>query len=56
MSPEKLIKIAEAAARVREAQKNFFKTRDRAVLIRSKQLEKELDDLLREYNAETAEG
>lgn len=56
MNSEKLIAIAEAAARVRESQKNYFKTRDRSALIRSKELEKQLDDLLRDYDAEASQG
>lgn len=34
----------EKVAAMRQAQRDYFKTRDKEVLIRSKQLEKEVDD------------
>ncbi len=43
---ERLKQVAEKALAVRNAQKQYFKTRDRDDLSRSKTLEKELDKLL----------
>ena len=34
----------DKVAAMRQAQRDYFKTRDKEVLIRSKQLEKEVDD------------
>lgn len=36
---------------MRDAQKAYFRTRDKEMLVRSKQKEKELDKLLEEYDA-----
>jgi exonuclease I len=38
--------IVELARQVREAQKKYFKTRDRNDLVASKQIERRLDDAL----------
>jgi hypothetical protein len=43
---DRLHGIAALARQVREAQKKYFKTRDRNDLIASKQLERRLDDAL----------
>lgn len=42
--------LLPAVKAMREAQKEYFRTRDRQVLQRSKALEKRVDDLLAEYN------
>lgn len=48
----KVIKVLQKVERMRAEQKSFFKTKRKAALIRSKQLEKEVDtqvsDLLNE--------
>ena len=43
-------KFISAVKAMREAQKDYFATRDINVLRRSKALEKRVDDLLAEYN------
>lgn len=40
------IVIEDLARQVRAAQKKYFQTRDRSVLIKCKQLERKLDDAL----------
>jgi len=43
MSKESAMNFFLTVAKMREAQKEYFKTRDRGVLVRSKQLEQEVD-------------
>jgi hypothetical protein len=43
---DRLREIADLAAQVRQAQRQYFKTRDQSDLIASKQLERRLDDML----------
>ena len=47
---EKLLQIKVAATKCREAQKMYFKDRTHENLIKSKQLEAELDKLIFEYD------
>lgn len=42
--------LISAVKAMREAQKEYFRTRDRQVLQRSKALEKRVDALIAEYN------
>lgn len=35
---------------MREAQKEYFRTRDRQILLKSKTLEKRVDDFITQYN------
>lgn len=40
----------DKVAAMRQAQRDYFKTRDRDILISSKQLEKEVDDEIKRVN------
>lgn len=46
-----LDRIAEASLQARDCQRRYFKERSQSNLVASKQAEKVLDDLLREYRA-----
>lgn len=48
-TPDIRTKIAQKAFEVRQLQKAYFKSRDKSILIRSKQEERELDAMLMQY-------
>ncbi|MDR1239185.1 MAG: hypothetical protein LBK27_03650 [Treponema sp.] len=45
--------FAEQVRKMRKFQKEFYQTRDRAVLLRAKQLEKEVDEQLDKWQRES---
>lgn len=50
MSDADLRQFLELVARMREAQKEYFITRDHVVLTRSKGLERQVDEFIRNVN------
>lgn len=44
-------KFIDLVKRMREAQREFFKTRSKQMLIRSKNLESVVDDMIKEHDA-----